>query len=313
MTRKRLLSVITGVFNEEAIVEDVYLKIKNVFESKLSEYDYEHIFMDNCSADNTLAILKKIAKKDKRVKIVSYSKNFGPINSGFTGLKLTRGVAVIPYEGSMKDPADLIPQMIKLWEKGNELVYGVRKLTADNWLLGNLRKLYYRVVKNLSSEDLLLDFGSFAVIDKKIVDAIRDIDDYKPYVRGLVATVGFKRKSFIYERGARKSGKSKSSLGYLVDYSINGIISYSIVPIRIMTYIGLLLSSISFISAIVYLILKLFYWKVTVPGITGVIFLVLFFSGIQLFFLGIIGEYVGAVHSQVRKKPFVVIREKINF
>jgi dolichol-phosphate mannosyltransferase len=191
----------------------------------------------------------------------------------------------------------------------------VRKSTKDGLLMQYFRSFFYRLVNLISNENLPRGFGSFSVIDKKIIDELKKIDDYKPYARGLIATVGFKQKKVFYKRRARPKGKgsSKTSLSYLIDFAINGFISYSIFPIRLMTYTGLSLSFLSVFGAIVYLLLKIFYWKVTIPGITGVIFLILFFSGVQLFFLGIIGEYVGAIHSQVRKKPFVVIKEKINF
>jgi polyisoprenyl-phosphate glycosyltransferase len=309
------ISVITGVFNEEAILEDVYFAIKQEMKELSKRYDYEHIFMDNCSTDKTLQILKKIAKKDKHIKILSFSRNFGPEKSGWMGLMHASGDVIIPYEGSMKDPIELIPTLLKHWENGFELVMAVRKSTQDSLLMQYLRKFFYRLVNLVSKESLPRGFGSFSVIDKKIINELKKIDDYKPYARGLIATMGFSHKKVIYERRARPKGKgrSKSTLPYLVDFAINGLISYSIFPIRLMTYMGLGLSSLSFFGAIIYLILKLFYWKVTIPGITGVIILILFFSGIQLFFLGIIGEYVGAIHSQVRKKPFVVIKEKINF
>ena len=312
---KKKISVITGVFNEKTIVKDVYLAIKSEMDKLSHKYDYEHIFMDNCSSDDTLEILKQIAKKDRHVKILSYSRNFGPEKSGWMGLINSSGDAVIPYEGNMKDPPDLIPTLLKYWEEGYELVMAVRESTKDGFFMQYLRKFFYFLVNLVSNEDLPRGFGSFSVIDKKIINELKKIDDYKPYARGLIATMGFNHKKVIYQRRARPKGKgsSKTSLPYLIDFAINGLISYSVFPIRLLTYVGLGLSSLSFLGAIVYLILKIFYWKVTVPGLTGVIFLILFFSGIQLFFLGIIGEYVGAIHSQVRKKPFVVIKEKINF
>ena len=314
MKKKKTISIITGVYNEEAIVKDVYKSIKKFFKNH-SQYNYEHLFLDNCSEDKTLSILKKIAKKDKKVKILSYSKNFGSIKSGFAGLKYTSGDAVVFYEANMKDPVSLISEFAKHWEKGYQLVYGARKITTESPVLALSRRIYYKFVNFLSSENLPLYFGGFAIIDRKIINEVIKIDDYKPYLRGLITTVGYKHKSIEYVRGARPKGKgrSKSSFAYLIDFAINGLINYSIVPIRLMTYAGLGLSSLRFLSAIIYLVLKLFYWKVTVPGLTAVIFLILFFSGIQLFFLGIIGEYIGAIHSQVRKKPFVVIKEKINF
>lgn len=314
MKRKRMISVVTGVYNEEIIVRDVYIAIKNTL-SRLKKYDYEHIFMDNCSTDRTLSILKEIAKKDKKVKILSFSRNFGPEKSGFTGLKHTSGDAVIPYEGNMKDPVNLIPSFINYWEQGYQLVYGVRNKTGDNFLMGLARKAFYHVHRFLASEALPLNVGSFSLIDRVIVDEVIKIDDYHPYTRGLITTAGFNKKEIIYQRKARPKGKgrSKSSLWYLMDFAINGIINYSVLPMRVCTFTGLLLSIVSIILAVVYLILKLFFWKVTIPGITGVIFLILIFSGLQLFFLGVMGEYIGAIHSQVRRKYFVIIREKINF
>lgn len=311
---KKKISVVTGVYNEEEIVRDVYSAIKKVFQ-KLKKYDHEHIFLDNCSTDGTLAILRSVAAKDKHVKILSYSKNFGPINSGFTGLKYASGDAVIFYEANMKDPIDLIHMFIKYWEQDYQLVYGVRKITADNFVLAFIRRTFYRIVGALSTEKLPLYFGGFSLIDRKIVDEVRKIDDYKPYLRGLISTMGFNHKSLEYMRGSRPKGKgkSKSNLGYLVDFAINAVISYSIAPMRFCTFLGLGMSTLSLFTAIIYLFLKLFYWKVTVPGVTAAIFLILFFSGIQLFFLGVIGEYIGAIHSQVRKKPFVIIKEKVNF
>lgn len=308
------ISIVTGVYNEEEIVVDIYKAISTVFK-KLKKYDYEHIFMDNCSTDKTLHILKKIAIKDKRVKILSFSKNFGPEKSGYIGLIHTSGDAVIPYEGNMKDPPELIPTFIKYWEQGYEYVYGIRTKTEDNYVMSTLRKLFYVITRAMSSEKLLLNVGSFSLIDRKIIDELRKTDDYYPYVRGFISTVGFRHKAIEYQRRARPKGKghSKSSFSYLFDFAINAIISYSIFPLRLCTYLGLGLSIFSFLTAITYFLLKLFYWKVTIPGITGVIFLLLIFFGIQLFFLGIIGEYIAAIHSQVRKKPFVVINEKINF
>lgn len=317
MNRKlvmKKISIVTGVYNEELIVRDIYSAIRDVF-SKIKKYDYEHIFMDNCSTDKTLHILRKIAQKDKRVKILSFSRNFGPEKSGYTGLISTSGDAVVPYEGSMKDPPNLIPTFIKYWEQGYKYVYGIRTKTPDNFIMSSMRKLFYLLMRAISSEKLLLNVGSFSIIDRKIIEELRKVDDYYPYLRGIISTVGFRHKSIEYQRRARSKGKghSKSDLSYLVDFAINAIISYSIFPLRLCTYLGLGLSVLSFFTAIIYLLLKLFYWKVTVPGITGVIFLLLIFFGIQLFFMGIIGEYIGAIHSQVRKKPFVIINERINF
>jgi len=310
---KKKISIITAVYNESEIVKTVYTQIKKVFEGLSKNYDYEHIFMDNCSTDQTASILKEIAAVDKRVKILIYSKNFGPLKSEMAGYQHAAGDAVISIEGNLKDPPELIPDFISKWEQGNEVVMGIRNKTQDNFLMACMRKIFYKVINALSGEELPLNVGTYRLLDRKVVDELTKLDDYKPYVRGLIVSIGFKQVGIEYERRARPKGKSKSSLKYLVDFTINAIISYSIAPMRICTYLGLGLSSISLLTALIYLLLKLTVWHAQIPGLAAVIMLILIFSGINLFFLGIIGEYIGAIHSQVRKKPFVIIKEKINF
>lgn len=305
------ISIITGVYNEEQNVREVYEVIKNVFIS-LKNYDYEHIFMNNCSTDNTLGVLKEIASQDKRVKVISYSKNFGAIKTELIGYKYATGDAVVCYEANLKDPPELIGDFIKHWEDGYKVVYGIRSKTKDSFLLANLRKLFYVICSFLSEEPLPRNAGGFRLADRAVVDELLKIDDYKPYIRGLITTVGFKQIGINYERRARPRGRSKSNIGYLVDFAINAIISYSIFPIRLCTYTGIGLSVLCFINGIIYLIAKLTFWKAQIPALAGVIMLFLFFFGILMFFLGVIGEYIGAIHSQVRKKPFVIIEEKIN-
>lgn len=307
------ISVITGTYNEEAIVRNVYAAIKKVFTESVKDYDYEHIFMDNCSTDGTVAILKEIARQDKRVKILVYSKNFGPIKSEIVGYRHSSGDAVVVFDANLKDPPELIPEFISRWEEGFEVVYGIRTKTADNFLLSFLRRLYYKLINIFSGEKLPPNAGSFRLVDRKVVNELIKLDDFKPYTRGLITSVGFKQIGIEYQRRPRAKGASKSSFSYLIDFAINALISYSILPIRLCTYIGLGLAVFSFIAAFIYLILKLFIWPAQIPAVAGIIFLFLIFSGIQLFFLGVIGEYVGAIHAQVRKKPFVVIAEKINF
>lgn len=308
----KTISIITPVFNEEGNVREAYETIRDLFAS-LGNYGYEHLFMDNCSTDGTLALLKGIAAGDARVKILSYSKNFGAIKTGMIGYRYATGDAVVCFDANLKDPAELIPTFINHWEKGYDVVYGVRNRTQDRVLMRFMRRLFYRLCTILSEEPLPENAGEFRLVDRKVVNELITVDDYKPYLRGLISCIGFKQIGVVYQRRARRKGKSKSHLNYLIDFAINAFISYSVIPIRLCTYTGLVLSALSFLTAVGYTVLKIVYPGVQPPGIATVIVLVFFFSGIQLFFLGVIGEYVGAVHSQVRKKPFVVIREKINF
>jgi len=306
------ISIITGVYNEAATVQEVYSVIRDLF-AGLKGYEYEHIFMDNCSSDNTVEILKRIAASDKRVKILVYSRNFGPIKTELVGYQYASGDAVIPFEANLKDPPELIRQFIKRWEEGYKVVYGVRVQTRDNLLLALARKAFYKIINFFSEENFPLNAGSFRLVDRKVVDELVKIDDYKPYIRGLISSMGFKQIGIEYQRRSRPRGYSKSKFGYLIDFSINALINYSVSPIRLCTYIGLFLFLLSFVSGITFLILKVFFWPAQLPAISAVIILILFFSGIQLFFLGVIGEYVGAIHAQVRRKPFVIIEERINF
>jgi len=306
------ISIITGVYNEEETISEVYLVIKDVFECLKGRYDYEHIFLDNCSTDSSLTMLKEIAKKDGKVKILSYSKNFGPIKSEYVGYAHASGDAVIAYEANLKDPPEMILDFIREWENGHYVVYGIRKKTQDNFVMRFMRRLFYKLCSTLFAEPLPENAGSFRLMDRKVVDEIIKLDDYKPHMRGIIANIGFKQKGIVYERRARAKGKSKSNINYLVDFAINAFVSYSVIPIRICTYLGIFLLMASIIMTLGYIVLKLLYWKLMAPGVASIIVLILFFSGIQLFFLGVIGEYVGAIHSQVRKKPFVVIKEKVN-
>jgi polyisoprenyl-phosphate glycosyltransferase len=307
------ISIITACYNEEETIKDVYEKIKKIFIDLKNTYEYEHIFMDNCSTDKTLSILKEIAAKDKRAKVLSYSKNFGPVKSGMIGYTYSTGDAVIIFEANLKDPPELINTFIEYWEKGFDVIYGIRKKTEDNFMIRFMRRFFYWFCNVLSQENLPLNVGGFSLIDRKVVNELIKLDDHKPYIRGLISSIGFKQTGIEYVRNKRPKGKSKSDMDYLIDFAINAIISYSIKPIRLCTFIGMGLAGLSFFTAILYFVLKLFFWHAQIPAVSALIMAVLFFAGIQLFFLGIIGEYVGAIHSQVRQKPYVVIQEKINF
>jgi len=307
------ISVITGVYNEAETVREVYDKIKNVFAGLEKQYDYEHIFMDNCSTDETVSILKKIASQDKKIKILIYSKNFGPLKNEMVGYIHATGDAVISYEANLKDPPELIRTFLKYWEDGYEVVYGIRTRTSDIFLMRWMRRMFYRVLNRFSEEDLPLDAGAFRLVDRKVINELIKLDDYKPYIRGLITSIGFKQTGIKYTRKPRKRGASKNTLKQLIDFAINAMVDYSIAPMRLCVLIGMALSFFGFFTALVYLALKLSIWRAQIPAVTGLIILILIFFGAQFFFLGVIGEYIAAIHSQVRKKPFVVIREKINF
>jgi len=307
------ISVLTPVYNEEATVLACYEEVRQVFAGMGGEHTYEHIFGDNRSRDRTLAILKELAARDPNVKILAYSRNFGAEKSSLTLMRHATGDACVWVMADTQEPPTLIPRMVEEWEAGHEIVVGVYTNRSDGLLMRALRGLYYRLARWVSGQELDRDFSGFALLDRCVMDEIAAIDDFNPYIRGLVSTLGFNKIMIPYERRPRQAGESKHKLAFLMDFGLNAIISYSILPIRLATYAGLLLSGLSILMSVVYAAIKLTHWNFQAPGATTTIVLVLFFSGIQLLFLGVLGEYIGAIHSQVRRKPFVVIRERVNF
>ncbi|MBL0311615.1 MAG: glycosyltransferase family 2 protein [Holophagaceae bacterium] len=310
---KQLISIISPAFNEEGNIRRCYEEVRAAMEPLLDRYDYEHIFGDNCSTDGTLDILLEIAAKDRRVKVLTYSRNWGADKNSLTLLRHCSGAAVIPVLSDLQDPPAKIQRFLDLWEQGYEIVFGTYTNRSDSFLLRMLRSIYYWLVRKLADEALVENHSGFGIYDRKIVEELKKSDDFNPYLRGDIASLGFRQITEPYIREKRMAGVTSYNFGRYLDFAINAMVSYSLVPIRLATISGVLLSGLSLLMALAYVIIKLFNWSFQAPGATTVVVLVLFFSGIQLSFLGILGEYIGAIHAQVRRKPFVVIRRKINF
>lgn len=313
ISEKKLISIFTPVFNEEETVLRCYQEVRKVMEELPGGYAYEHVFADNSSVDRTLEILREIAAEDPRVKILVYSRNFGAEKSSFTALKNCEGDAAIGITADLQEPPGMIPKFIEQWESGYDVVYGIYKNPGEGFLPRRLRRFYYWLVDKLSAEPLPRDFSGFCLLDRSVIDEVVRVDDFSPYVRGIIATVGFRQLGIPYERPPRVAGKSKHSPFFLFNFGLNGIISHSLAPIRLATLAGMVLAAISILLSMAYVVVKIVDWQFQAPGATTTIVLILFFAGVQLFFLGLIGEYVGAIHGQVRRKPFVIIRERINF
>lgn len=316
MSEKKLISIVTPCFNEEAGIRDCYQSIKNLFETTLSQYDFEHIFTDNASTDQTVSILKGIAQEDARVKIIVNARNFGPNRSNYNALRYAKGDAVIVlFASDLQDPPEVIPQFVEKWEEGFEVVYGARKKRekVENPLVAFGRYIYYRIVKNISTIAIPPDVGEFQLIDKKVHYWLMKNEDYFPYIRGMIANCGFKAVGIEYDWQPRKKGKAKTKLFDLIDQSFNGIISFSHLPLRICIFFGFVLAALSITYAFMEVLVSIFFFrKFAEPGIPTLIVAIFFFSGIQLFFLGILGEYISAIHFQVRKRPLVIERERFN-
>ena len=315
MDNKKKISVISPCFNEECNVKECYKAVNAVFKEYLSDYDYEHIFTDNSSNDNTVNILRKIAADDKRVKVIVNSRNFGPLKSAFNGVLRSSGDAVLVMLAvDLQDPPELIPEFVKKWEEGFKIVAGSRREREEGIIMRNTRKLFYHLVLKLSYVSIPPYVGEFQLIDKVIVDKLREFDDYDPYIRGMIANCGYETIIIPYKWKSRKKGKSKLKLYHLFDIPLNGLISFSNIPIRGAIVLGTLISITSLTYAIIMLIINIIFYRIIAPpGIATLITALFFFSGVNLLFLGLLGEYICAIHSQVRKKPLVIEKETINF
>jgi len=315
MDNKKKISVISPCFNEELNVKECYKAVNAVFKEYLSDYDYEHIFTDNSSNDNTVNILRKIAADDKRVKVIVNSRNFGPLKSAFNGVLRSSGDAVLVMLAvDLQDPPELIPEFVKKWEEGFKIVAGSRREREEGIIMRNTRKLFYHLVLKLSYVSIPPYVGEFQLIDKVIVDKLREFDDYDPYIRGMIANCGYETIIIPYKWKSRKKGKSKLKLYQLFDIAFNGMISFSNVPMRGAIVLGTLISITSLTYAIIMLIINIILYRVIAPpGIATLITALFFFSGVNLLLLGLLGEYISAIHSQVRKKPLVIEKESINF
>lgn len=308
----KLISVVTPTFNEEENVAELYRQTKEVF-AGLPAYRSEHIFIDNASTDRTVAILKEIAATDPSVRIIVNARNFGHIRSPHHGLLQSSGDATVLLFADLQDPPQLITEFVRHWESGAKAALGVKDNSDESWLLFRIRKLYYRFVSSLSGTRLIRNFTGFGLYDRRVIDVLKTIDDPYPYFRGLVMEIGFEPALVSYHQRARKRGITKNNFYTLYDIAMLGITSHSRVPLRIATMLGFVLSFLGMLAGIGYLIGKLLFWNVFPAGIAPLVIGGFVFLSVQLFFIGLLGEYVGAIHTQVLKRPLVVEKERINF
>lgn len=308
----KLISVVTACYNEEENVREVYEQVKQVF-ADIQEHSYEHVFIDNASTDKTVAILRGIAKDDKQVKVIINARNFGHIRSPYHAILQAKGDAVISLAADLQEPPRLVKDFIKKWEQGYKVVMGIKTGSDESRVTFGLRKLYYRVLRRLSDVDLLEQATGFGLYDRRIVEILRSIDDPYPYFRGMVAEIGFEIAKIDFVQPKRKRGITKNNFFTLFDMAMLGMTSHSKIPLRLATMLGFLSASVSLMMAIGYLVYKLAFWNSFSLGLAPLIVGCFFFSSVQLIFLGIVGEYVGAIHTYVQKRPLVIERERINF
>lgn len=307
------ITIVTACYNEEENIAHVYKRVKDVFETELTKYIYEHVFIDNCSEDGTVKILKSIATDDKNVKIIINSRNFGHIRSPFHGLIQADGDAVISIVADLQDPPEMIPDMVRRWENGAHIVVATKKESMENPLMFRIRKMYYRLLKKLSDVEIIQNYTGFGLYDKRIIEILRNIPDPYPFFRGIIAELGFTVDKIPYTQPQRERGITKNNFYTLYDMGILGIISNSKVPLRVSIFIGFILSFLSLLFGVAFLIGKIIFWNTFQAGIAPLLIGNFFFFGVMLFFIGILGEYVGAIYTQVLSRPRVYERERINF
>jgi len=306
------ISIVTACYNEEENIEELYERVKKVM-SSLDGYTYEHIFIDNASQDKTVDILRKIAAHDRNVKVIINTRNFGHIRSPQHALLQARGDAVISIVADLQDPPEMIPDFIKKWEEGYKIVIGVKENSEESPLFFTVRKLYYNIIGKLSEINLIKNFTGFGLYDQAVMEIMRQIDDPYPYFRGLICDIGYDRAELPYLQPARRRGFTKNNLYTLYDMAMLGITNHSKVPLRLATMTGFAVAFLSLLVALGYLFYKLIFWNSFSLGIAPLVIGLFFFGSIQLFFIGIIGEYIGSIHTQVLKRPRVVEKERINF
>ena len=307
------ISIVTGCLNEQGNVEELYRRLKEVV-SEHPDYDYEIIVADNCSTDGTREILRRIAASDHRFKVLLNSNNFGAARSGFNAFLLATGDAVILMACDLQDPPELISAMIKKWEEGYKVVSAIKNTSRENPLIFLLRRIFYGLLGFLSDTDhVIQNFTGFGLYDRAFMDALKKFHDPVPYLRGFVTEIGFPRTELFFDQPKRTWGRSKYSLLSLYDVAMSGVINHSKLPLRLATFSGFILAGFSLLVALGYLVYKLLYWDTFTLGLAPLIIGMFFFSAFQLIFIGIIGEYVGAILTQVKSRPLAIIEETINF
>ena len=309
----KVISIVTPCFNEEGNIELLSKNIEDLFHNSLKNYDYEHIYIDNNSSDNTISILRKLAKNNKKIKVILNARNFGHIRSPYHGIFQSTGDATVLLVADLQDPPSLIENFIKEWEQGFKVVVGVKTKSEENFIMFAIRNFYYRLIDKYSDTEQIKNFTGFGLYDSSFIECIKTLNDPYPYLRGLITELGFERKEIEYTQPIRKKGKTKNNFYTLYDMAMLGFVNHSKVPLRLATFIGFLVALVSIFVAIFYLVYKLIYWDIFQAGTVPMVIGIFFFASVQLIFIGIIGEYIGAIYTQVKQRPLVIEKERINF
>jgi len=307
----KLISIVTPCYNEESNILELYMRIKSVMASL--PYDYEHICIDNASSDNTVSILKQLAANDKNLKLIVNVRNFGHIKSPYYGILQSSGDACVLIASDLQDPPEIINEFIIKWEDGYKAVLAVKLESEESSVMFGVRKLYYRFLSKISEVSLVNNATGAGLFDRAVIDVLRKIDDPYPYFRGLLCEIGFPIATVPFKQPIRKSGVTSNNFYTLYDIAMLGITNHSKVPLRIMAMSGFLVAFLSLIVAIFFIVIKLLFWDKFQLGTAPILIGLFFFGAMQAFFLGVLGEYVGSIHTKVRNMPLVIELERVNF
>ena len=310
--KMKKISIISGCFNEEENLSEFYARLIAVFQ-QLPDYTYEIIIADNCSTDGSREILRTIAAEDPHFKVILNANNFGHIRSPFNALLQATGDAVVALCSDLQEPPEMILEFVKQWDAGYQVVCGVKPKSLENPLMFQVRRLYYRLLASCSETPQIQNFTGFGLYDRKVISAVKQFNDPYPYFRGLISEIGFRRTEVPYIQAARQHGKTKNTFFTLYDMAMTGFVNHTKLPLRLAAFTGFLIALLSLMVAFGYFIYKLLFWQTFSLGLAPIVIGLFFFSSVQLIFIGIIGEYIGAIWTQVKNKPLVIEEERINF
>ena len=309
----KTISIMVPTYNEEENVELMYQALVKIFKEELKDYHYEILFIDNKSKDKTRELIRKICKKDKNVKAIFNAQNFGQFHSPYYGLISTTGDCTISLACDFQDPVEMIPKFVKEWENGYKIVIGIKTKSKEGKVMYFFRSMYYKLIKKFSEVEQIEHFTGFGLYDKEFIQVLKDLDDPNPYLRGIVSELGYERKEIPFVQPKRERGKSSNNWYRLYDAAMLGITSYTKVGLRAATILGFIIAFLSILVAIVYLVLKLCMWNTFEAGMAPLLIGVFLLGGIQIFFIGFLGEYILSINQRMMHRPLVVVEEKINF
>lgn len=311
--RRKTISVVVPCYNEEENVEALALAVRETFKKELPDYQYELIFIDNDSSDKTREIIRRLCEEDKGIKAIFNAKNFGQFNSPYYAMLQSTGDCTVLMAADFQDPVEMIPRYVLEWEYGYKIVIGIKESSQENKMMYWLRGCYYKLIKKLSDVEQIEQFTGFGLYDADFIQVLRELKDPTPFLRGIVAELGFRRKEIPYQQPLRRAGKTSNNFYRLYDAAMLSITSYTKAGLRLATILGSVCSAVSMIVALVYLIMKLLYWDRFAAGMAPLLIGMCFLGSVEIFFIGMVGEYILSINQRVMRRPLVVEEERLNF